>query len=857
MPFRPITSTKKTYETPVDVIIDTRPRRIDAPYEHQATLLRTYAAECAAEPDIAIQGATGSGKTLVALAIAEWRRRTREERSVYLCPTKQLVHQVCAFANQQLGFKAEAFVGSRAHFPPSAQAAWRTGEVIGVTTYSALFNTNPFFEAPNFIIVDDAHAADQHIGDHWSVHVTRGKVPGLFDELAAIFGKLLPKDDAARMAEAPRALSDSLWTQLIPAPLLWPHVDAITAVLDQAEAGTDLYFRWSVLKGHLRACQVFVSPHEVLFRPVLPPTFSHQGFDGAKQRLYVSATLGRGGELERLSGRSGIRRLEAAEGWNSHGVGRRFFLFPDASLEATEVAEVVDSLIERQGRALVLTTREREAEVIKNRIETRLPGHVFVNAREIEASKNAFVSKDNAVAILANRYDGIDFPGEDCRLLIVEGRPHGASIMERFLADKLGARALFAERIRTRIVQAFGRCTRSATDHALVIPVGGKLIDELYLKENCELFDAELQAEIEFGEKQSSNQTAGSLIELADAFFAQGEDWRSAEEGIVALRNDITEVIPEYLEALAKAAEHEVAYVKALWRGDAAGAATSASQVVEALAGGQELRGYRAYWEYLWGCACALDAENRSAPAETAMERFRAAKKLGGVRWLERLETPRSNTEMPSDPAEDTEAIITLQTELRDMGLRRYGAFTKRTTFIRNGLANTENAGRFEAAHKELGTLLGFLSENPTTDGAPDPYWIIREHLCFVFEDYSRASENTELPIKKARQATLHKEWLRENEDRIGADTEVIPVLLTNAVCSGDGVRPFLDEVVVWPLSDFLSWSGRALDVIRDVRACLGEQDDLFWRVDAMRALREVQATPTSLLAKLRAFPRP
>lgn len=114
------------YETPVDVIIDTRPRRIDAPYEHQATLLRTYAAECAAEPDIAIQGATGSGKTLVALAIAEWRRRTREERSVYLCPTKQLVHQVCAFANQQLGFKAEAFVGPRAHFPHPAQAAWRS-----------------------------------------------------------------------------------------------------------------------------------------------------------------------------------------------------------------------------------------------------------------------------------------------------------------------------------------------------------------------------------------------------------------------------------------------------------------------------------------------------------------------------------------------------------------------------------------------------------------------------------------------------------------------------------------------------------------------------------------------------------
>ena len=170
---------------------------------------------------------------------------------------------------------------------------------------------------------------------------------------------------------------------------------------------------------------------------------------------------------------------------------------------------------------------------------------------------------------------------------------------------------------------------------------------------------------------------------------------------------------------------------------------------------------------------------------------------------------------------------------------------------------NTENAACFEAAHKDLGTLLGFLSENPTTDGAPDPYWIIGKHLCFVFEDYSEVSEDTELPIKKARQAALHENWLHENENRIGSDTEVISILLTNAVCSGNKVRPFLDEVVVWPLSDFLSWSGRALDVIRDVRARLGKQDDLFWRTDAMRALREVQATPTSLLAKLRDFPQP
>lgn len=48
---------------------------------------------------------------------------------------------------------------------------------------------------------------------------------------------------------------------------------------------------------------VFVGTREILIRPNIPPTNTHAPFANAKQRVYMSVTLGEGGDLERLTGR--------------------------------------------------------------------------------------------------------------------------------------------------------------------------------------------------------------------------------------------------------------------------------------------------------------------------------------------------------------------------------------------------------------------------------------------------------------------------------------------------------------------------------------------------------------------------
>lgn len=67
----------------------------------------------------------------------------------------------------------------------------------------------------------------------------------------------------------------------------------------------------------------------------------------------MSATLGEGGDLERLVGRRSIRRLPVPEGWDRQGVGRRFFLFPGMSLNTESEAALRHALMRRAGRSLV------------------------------------------------------------------------------------------------------------------------------------------------------------------------------------------------------------------------------------------------------------------------------------------------------------------------------------------------------------------------------------------------------------------------------------------------------------------------------------------------------------------------
>lgn len=748
-------------DDPEALFRDLRKKTVPGLLSHQADLLRAYLAVHAEHADIALQLPTGSGKTLVGLLIAEWRRRKYGERAIYLCPTRQLVNQVAEQATGKYGIDVHTFTGSRAYYDPGASADWLAGEAVAVTTYSSLFNTNPFFAEPNLIILDDAHSAENYVGAFWSLLIERFNPDheAAFSALAGVVARLLPASDRSRLAAESAEATDQQWVEKLPTPIFQGIIPEIIPLLDEHTWGNKLQYPWSVLRDSLHACHLYISRRAILIRPLIPPSDTHAPFSGAKQRLYMSATLGAGGDLERVTGRQPIHKIPVPPGWDKQGIGRRFFLFPKRSLDDDQAERFALESIRLAGRALYLVPDDRSADRIQGLIAKEIECPVF-DASQIETSKEPFVQSDKAVAVVANRYDGIDLVDDDCRLLLADGLPGGSNLQERFLVLRVTAQLLLDDRILTRLVQGFGRCTRSPNDYASVIVLGESLNGYLFKKERREFFHPEIQAELEFGLEQSKSASAD------ENFLAQDSDWDAAEKAIVALRANLTQHTLAATKELAEAVEAELTYHYAVWNADFIGALEQCRVIIGKLAHA-DLRGYRALWLYLAGSAAWLAHRAGQMPsADVAKDYFRKAQAAAPVlRWLAGL---HSEATAPPDADATIEPRLTalierLETVLEDMGTIHDRKYDAEESAILKFLLQDSDGTVFEEGHERLGKFLGYAAGNSSDDAAPDPWWIADDDFCFVFEDHAEGKPDTVFSTAKARQAASHPQWIREN----------------------------------------------------------------------------------------------
>jgi Rad3-related DNA helicase len=269
--------------------------------------------------------------------------------------------------------------------------------------------------------------------------------------------------------------------------------------------------QWALqsMQGHLDQCMVYLSYARILIRPLIPPTLVHPAFDDPTRRVYMSATLGAGGELERAFGRRRIARIPIPRGWEKQGTGRRLFCFPrltdDLSTRAEQVDNWVANVIWGCSRAVILTPDTRTADTFTAK---RLrAGYKTLTAADVEDDLTVFTDEEEAALVLTNRYDGIDLPDDDCRLVVLDGLPARGDLQERFLYASLGAMEVLQERIRARIMQGSGRATRNARDYAIVVLLGDDLISYVNRRDVQEAMHPEVHAELEFGYDNSLTST--------------------------------------------------------------------------------------------------------------------------------------------------------------------------------------------------------------------------------------------------------------------------------------------------------------------------------------------------------------
>ena len=744
----------------------------DAPpalWLHQGDVLRSWHREYGDSGDVALELPTGAGKTLVGGLIGEFRRRTTHARVVYLCPTRQLAQQ----SHEELvsyGIPAALLTGKVATWNYAERARYSSAQAIAVSVYSHVFNSNPALNDAQFMILDDAHAAESSVASPWSITITReySAYQDTLSVLADAFDPLVVNRLRADHPAGPYLASVYLASPAGVAAAAVTLESALEAASQSGGLPPDATFALKLMAGHLGRCLVYASYRQLQIRPLIAPTAIHPAFDTPAQRLYMSATLGAGGELERNFGRRHIGRIPAPKGWDRQGTGRRFVCFPelttDLSADPEQANAWIADTITAAGRTVVLTPDKRRAEDFAAH---RLPPDIAIyHASDVEDDLSVFTSCTEAALLLTNRYDGIDLPDNDCRLVVLDGLPARGDLQERFLHSALGALEVLQERIRARIVQGAGRATRNSGDYAAVLVLGNDLTSFCTRNDVLDAMHPEVHAEMVFGLTNSLDTPSSEMRENLRAFFDHSQEWREVEGDITADRDRLDRLDPPGAPELAAAASHEVAAWSAAWQGEWDKALDHARNVIDALRGGRASQRYAALWNYLASCWSVQLFEQTGDPGLPAASAayYRAARAAGrGTTWLSHLASPSDKIIDEAAPVDvdplDVAAATNIAAALPRLG--RAARFDRQATTARTSLLATDS-GPYEEGLVYLGLLAGAQPSDGDggATGAPDATWIFSNELWVCWEAKSEADPAGELGATDARQAGGHLRYV-------------------------------------------------------------------------------------------------
>ncbi|MEU8389049.1 DEAD/DEAH box helicase [Micromonospora sp. NPDC048843] len=739
-----------------------RPNAVQGLWTHQGDLLRRYATDHTTDPDLALELPTGTGKTLPGLVIANWVRVTRRSRVAYACPTQQLASQVAKVAARE-GVPAVTLMGSHASWPTADRAAYEAADAVAVTTYNTIFNSNPHLATPDLLLFDDAHAGEQYVSEQYAIHLRRSTNQQAYTQLLDVLAPAIDGIPLQRLRDYTPDPGMYRSARLV-VPLRQPEmVSKIDAVLAQLPAPWT--YRYSMIRDAIPSCLAYVSYSAILIRPVIPPTSKNLVFTQAAQRIYLSATLGSGGELERAFGRPAITRVALPNTAPTPRSGRRFFVFPELA-EVTDAQQLARSVVAAAGKALVLAPDTNTA--LSTASDLAQPGWPVLGINDVESGMEQFAALPNAVCGLAARYDGLDLPGDDCRVVVLNGKPDTDSLQERFLSQNVRAGAALAERVRTRVVQGVGRCTRGPNDWAVVIVLGADLTTYMVRPEIRQALDPELQAEIDFGIQNSRRTSATDILDNVTTFLRQDDAWRTDAEPIITeLRNEATLTPPPASDALAAAVKSEVEASSLAGMGEWQEASARANEAALELGkGGDALRGYRSFWLYLaatWadqaGVTTANQAHRQNAVALAAQAEAAAKPSM----WIREL-APIPTLQPSALSSASATAVAAVAARLRSTSIPKAAAAAEEMLAALKERKPTV----YEPALTKLGYVLGADAQKPPGSGRCDSTWCWDHHLWLAIDAKSDHEPSGLVPQKDIRQAGDQLRLLRS--DRVAAD---------------------------------------------------------------------------------------
>ncbi|HZS38877.1 MAG TPA: DEAD/DEAH box helicase family protein [Polyangia bacterium] len=526
----PFDISKLTASNPADTTLE--PRKIfgalsDKKYSYlrdvQAEVLERWFAR-RMERDLVIKMNTGGGKTIVGLLLLKSCLNEGQFPAVYVAPDNYLVKQVQAEAGK-LGI-------ATTEDPRNGKC--KEGKAILVTNIHTLFNGKSKFGVGDegtkipigSILVDDAHSCLGTVERQFTLRLP--STHEAYRKLLLLFREALAQQSPTGIldveAEDPQKLL------LVP---FWAWQDKQSEVLKVLHAhrqDNEFMFIWPLVHEALPLAQCVFGKGELEISLGCLPIDIVRSFAGAKRRIYMTATLADNSVLVSDFQADSNSIAKPITPSTADDLGDRLILAPqeiNPNIDDAAIKQYAKSLATSFNVVVIVPSNSR-AKFWEDVADLTLTADGLYEG--VEKLKAGHVG----IAVLVNKYDGIDLPKDACRVLIIDGIPEVSRLIDIVDASALEGSEFLLARAVQRIEQGMGRGVRSNDDHCVVLLLGARLVSRIHGPDAARLFSDATWRQIQLS-RQASDQIAGQEIaqidEVIQLCLKQDAEWRKASRG--------------------------------------------------------------------------------------------------------------------------------------------------------------------------------------------------------------------------------------------------------------------------------------------------------------------------------------
>jgi hypothetical protein len=474
------------------------------------------------EQDLVIKVNTGGGKTVDGLVILQSCLNEGIGPALYVAPDKYLAKQVLAEA-AKLGI---------ATVTNADDPRYLASEAIAVINAYTLFNGRTVFSdkrptrapAPiGSVVIDDAHAAIATTRKQLSLEIKRDQ--NAFDELLSLFA-----DDLKQ--QSPDGYLDLL--ELVPGALarvpFWAwrkKIDQVRTILRSlTKSDKDpLYFQWPAVSHVLHFSRAVFADTAITITPPCPPIEHVTGFNEAKRRIYLTATLADDSVLVTDFNANPGSIANPITPDTAGDIGERMILVPEEinpSIKPEDIRREIVKLSKKYNTVVLVPSDKAFGRWADD-------ADVVATADDIEKVVEDLRTKRHVgLVVLANKYDGIDLPQDACRILVLDGLPGAATGEERLASLLMSQEGGVDDRQVQRIEQGMGRGVRSNEDHCVIFMIGPKLAQLTIEPRTLARFSPATQAQLALSRKVAhtmDNQPLSKIVESAQQALDRDPGW--------------------------------------------------------------------------------------------------------------------------------------------------------------------------------------------------------------------------------------------------------------------------------------------------------------------------------------------